>query len=103
MTDESVFLVEFVELSLLKEENSVPVILLDLPELFLERSEVAPSRFRNVDCSWIVVGRVDSVAIFLLERKKRREGKGISLVQTRSRLRILKRRLLTSLRSCRKL
>ena len=42
MPDHRVVLIQLVEFSFLKEEDGIVVVLLDLPELVLERGEAVP-------------------------------------------------------------
>ena len=39
MPDECIFFIQFVKLAFLEEQDSVPVLLLDLPELFFKWCE----------------------------------------------------------------
>lgn len=65
MSDQRVFLVQLVKLAFLEEEDRVPVLLLDLPELHLEGRELLPGALGNVQRAWVVVGLARSVSIFL--------------------------------------
>ncbi len=65
MTDLGVTLVQLVELALLKEEDRVEMILLDLPELLLEWSEGVPSGFGYMYCPFIVVWVILRTSLFV--------------------------------------
>lgn len=74
MPNLGVVLIQFIELALLEEQNRVPIVALDLPELppdselsvtgeppytthlLLERSETLPSRVRDEQSSRVVSG-----------------------------------------------
>jgi DNA polymerase III delta subunit len=56
---------ELVEFALFEENNSVEILSLDIPELFLKRTELSIDSLRNKQCSRIIIG------VSCTEREKR--------------------------------
>jgi len=65
-----VVLVQLVKLALLEEEHRVVVVLLDLPELLLERCKRVPRLAGNVDCARVVLRVPGAVAVLVLDVDK---------------------------------
>jgi hypothetical protein len=70
VADHGVVLVQLVELALLEEENRIVVVLLDLPELRLERRKFLPRRLGDVNGTRVVVGVTGPVALLVLDVDK---------------------------------
>jgi len=67
MTNRSVVLVQFVELSLFEENDRIPKVLFDFPVLLLECREVRPCKWWNIDRPWVVVGMTRWVLVCIFE------------------------------------
>ena len=74
MSDPRVFFVQLQELALLKEQNRVEMILLDLPELLLEWSELLPSLLGDVERARVVsrFPRPDLVLVHNIDEEAKR-------------------------------
>ena len=74
MSDTGVFFVQLQELALLKEENRVEMILLDLPELLLEWGKLLPSLLGDVERARVVsrFPRPDLVLVHNIDEEAKR-------------------------------
>ena len=55
MPDKCIFFIQFVKLAFLEEQDSVPVLLLDLPKLFFKRCERLPCTGWDIQCAFVVI------------------------------------------------
>lgn len=67
MSNDRVFLVQFIEFALLEKHYAIKILRFMLPELLFEVAKVIGCFPRYIECSWIVVRRALLVAISILD------------------------------------